>query len=131
MLRGDAGDDLYVFTRGDGIDMVEESAPGGVDVATFGGDIAHDQLWFSRSGNNLTIDVIGTAQRVTVVGWYESADRRLDEIRADSGYSVAGTAVDQLVQAMASLPPPAAGQLTLSQEQRDQLAPTLAATWHT
>ena len=73
VLQGGAGDDTYIVSRGDGNDTVQTAAGGGADTLAFQGDVAHDQLWFARSNNDLIVSVIGQAQSVTVTDWYASA----------------------------------------------------------
>ena len=105
-LIGGAGNDTFAFDRGDGNDVVRASASDGADTASFGGDVAHDQLWFARAGNDLVMSVIGQGQAVTVTGWYSSADNRLAQVAGGDGYTASAAGIEQLVQAMASFAPP-------------------------
>jgi len=128
-LNGGDGNDTFIIARGDGQDTILNSTTNALETLMFEGDIAYDRLWFSRSGNNLVAQVIGTDQQATVTNWYSNAAYHMDQVRSGDGSTATDTAVEQLVQAMATLTPPPAGQLTLTQELRDQLTPTLAATW--
>ena len=131
-LSGGAGDDTYEFSgRGFGSDRVSDA--GGSDTVAFTSDVAWDQLWFSRTGSDLLIELMGTESEVTVEGWWSGtldsevdASRQVETIQAGE-CSLAASAVQQLVQAMAGMDTPASGQATLSAAQREQMATPLAA----
>ncbi len=91
--------------------------------------VAHDQLWFAQSNNDLVVSVIGENQSITVAGWYASTNNQLAEIDAGDGFKASATAVDQLVQAMSAFSQPPLGQTTLPAGLAADLAPTLAANW--
>ena len=95
----------------------------------FGAGVAHDQLWFARSTNDLVISVIGEDHSVTVAGWYASASNRIADIGAGDSYAATASGIDLLVQAMSAFTPPPLGQTTLSGQLAADLAPTLAANW--
>jgi len=92
-------------------------------------DISHDQLWFAQSGNDLGIQVIGTQDIVTIQDWYTVSGSQLEIITASDGLSLTANQVEQLVSAMAAFTPPASGELTLSDDVRDQLVPMLVPGW--
>ena len=117
--------------RGDGQDIIVENdaVAGNTDVLQLVGDISFDQLWFSRSGNDLQIGIIGTTDRVTEKNWYLGSQYHVEQIRTSDGHSLGDANVQALVQAMAGMTAPAAGQTTLSSVYRDQLQPVLAASW--
>jgi Ca2+-binding RTX toxin-like protein len=135
-MRGDlvsllAGNDTYVFNRGDGQDTVYDydTTAGNTDVAQFGAGIAADQLWFRHVGSNLEIDVIGTSDSVTISNWYSGTGYQVEQIKAGDGLTLLSSQVDALVQAMAQFAPPAAGQMTLPTNYQTALNPVLAANW--
>ncbi|MBI5041634.1 MAG: hypothetical protein HZB57_10705, partial [Gammaproteobacteria bacterium] len=137
-LTGGQGNDTYRFGRGDDVDTVvdydamdaDPAVYGAtVDVVRLGGDIAHDQLWFSRSGHDLQIGVIGTEDRMTLQDWYRGAAYQVDEVYAGDGYRLLNDQVDQLVQAMAAFAPPAGGELDLPANYRPDLDPVIAVNW--
>ncbi len=99
------------------------------DVLSFGTGILNDQLWFSRSGNNLVVQVDGTGEAETISNWFAGAQFQLSDITV-GGNSASAANVNALVQAMASMTPPPLGQTTLTAAQSTQLAPVLAANWH-
>jgi Ca2+-binding RTX toxin-like protein len=119
-LSGGTGNDTYVFEAGNGSDRITETDSQGDshDVLQFSGSIQSDQLWFRQINTDLEISVLGTNDKVTVRGWYADQGNRLESIVASGDdKTLSSTAVDRLVQAMAILPPPAAGQTTLPANQ--------------
>lgn len=54
-LDGGAGNDTYLFARGDDADVASDNdtAACNSDLAQFAAGIANDQLWFPHVGNNL------------------------------------------------------------------------------
>lgn len=129
-LGGGLGNDTYLFSRGGGQDNIVDidSTVGNFDVLQFQSGIAHDQLWFSQTGNNLTISVIGTSDSIMIAGGAGGASFHIEQLTA-GGKTLSDTKVANLVQAMASMTPPAMGQTTLTAAQRAQLAPVLATNW--
>ncbi len=130
-LRGGRGNDVYLFGRGDGSDTWNEfdSTPGNLDIAHFGPDVAHDQIWFRHVGNNLEAQVIGTTDKAVIQNWYLGRVNHIERFEASNGMALLDSQVDALVQAMAAFAPPAAGQTTLPSSYHDALAPVLAANW--
>lgn len=129
-LYGGLGSDTYSFSRGNGQDVIDDAdaSIGSLDQLTFGTGVANDQLWFRQSGQDLVVSVIGTTDQVTIRQWSAGPSHRVERITA-GGKSLADTQVTNLVQAMSAMTPPPIGQTTLSDAQRAQLAPVLAANW--
>jgi Ca2+-binding RTX toxin-like protein len=130
-LIGGTGDDTYLFGRGDGGDVIMEndSTPGNTDTLMFGSDIVAEQLWFSRSGDDLLVSVIGTDDQVNISDWYLGTAHHVEEFETDDGRALLNNQVDTLVNAMAAFSPPAAGQTTLPPEYQTVLNPIIAAAW--
>lgn len=80
-------------------------------------------------GTNLEVSTIGTNDKITVNGWYAAAGANIEQFRMADGRVLLGSDVQKLVQAMAGLTPPAAGQLTLPAGTAAILAPVLAQNW--
>ncbi|MET3432095.1 Ca2+-binding RTX toxin-like protein [Herbaspirillum seropedicae] len=114
-LIGGAGSDTYVFARGDGQDVIadQDATVGNVDTLQLS-DLRQTDLWFSQSGNDLRIDVLGGSDRITIKDWYQGgssgSDNHIERIRTADGYTLYDSDVDKLVQAMASFAPPTALQ---------------------
>ncbi|MGH8608084.1 MAG: calcium-binding protein, partial [Gammaproteobacteria bacterium] len=97
----------------------------------FGPGLDPDQLWFSRSGADLSITVLGGTDGITIQKWYSGSEDRVEEFHTTDGSVLYESQVQQLVQAMAAFNPPAAGESELSPPMREQLEPALAAAWET
>jgi len=126
-LQGGAGDDLYVVGRYDGADVVTDT--GGEDRLHYMPEVAHHQLWFSRSGQDLRIDLLGGVDRVTLKDWYTDPANRIETIQAGDGKVLTADNIDLLVSVMSLLKTPAAGQESLLPLQHLLLSPFLAASW--
>ena len=131
ILSGDAGNDTYLFGKGDGQDTIHnyDSATDSLDKLLFGADISADQLWFRKVNNHLEISIIGTDDKATISNWYSSAAYRLEQFETRDGALLTDGKVHALVEAMAAFAPPAAGETTLSPGYREALAPVIAANW--
>jgi Ca2+-binding RTX toxin-like protein len=105
-LNGGLGNDLYQFVRGDGQDVIVDI--GGSDTLQFGESISFDQLWFTKVGNNLEINVVGTADKVTVNNWFLGTAYQVELIQTEEG-NLSSANVQSLVDAMKGYAPPAAG----------------------
>ncbi len=99
------------------------------DALQFMNGISTDQLWFSQSGNTLVASVIGTHQEIDVNNWFEGGTNQL-QIKSGDGHALVNSQLDNLINAMATMTPPAMGQTTLSQDQMTQLKPSLDAAWN-
>lgn len=130
-LTGGTGNDTYQFDRNSAVDTIVEndSTSGNKDTLSFASDIAADQLWFVKSGNNLEVSVIGTSNKAVVKDWYLGNAYHVEELKSGNGLTLLDTQVQNLVSAMAGLTPPAAGQTTLPPEYQAQLNAVLAANW--
>jgi Ca2+-binding RTX toxin-like protein len=131
LLVGGVGSDDYVLARGYGIDTIQEddATAGNADRATFATGIASDQLWLTRSGDDLEISVIGTTDKFVVADWYAGDQHRVEQFRTADGKVLVDAQVQNLVNAMASFAPPAMGQTTLPPTYASSLQPTIAANW--
>jgi Ca2+-binding RTX toxin-like protein len=131
-LYGGAGNDTYILGRDYGSDTVIESdsTAGNTDVAQFLSGVSADQLWFMHSGNNLEVDIIGTADKLIIQDWYSGSNHHVEQFKTtDGAMTLLDSQVENLVNAMASFAPPAAGQTTLPADYQASLAPVIAANW--
>ena len=121
----------YRMARGQGRDTIieDDATAGNRDVVQFASGITADQLWFRQVGNNLEVSIIGTEDKLTLNNWYAGSQYHVEEFRTSDGHVLIDTQVQNLVQAMASFAPPAAGQTTLPSDYQNSLAPLLAADW--
>ncbi|MGV3654017.1 MAG: calcium-binding protein, partial [Noviherbaspirillum sp.] len=131
ILVGGLGHDTYVLSRGGGQDTVREydTTLGNTDTIRLGEGVALDQLWFSRSGNDLQISLLDSLDRMVMQDWYHGTPWQVERLASGDGSQViANVDLERLVQAMASFAPPAPGITTWSSEQRAALAPILATS---
>ncbi|MCU4120722.1 calcium-binding protein, partial [Variovorax sp. N23] len=131
-LSGGTGNDTYLFGRGSGQDTVYDydTTSGNVDAVQFAAGTAADQLWFARSGSDLVLSVIGTADRVTVSNWYSSSAYHVEQFKAGDGKILLDSQVQGLVDAMAAFGPPPSAETTLPANYQTGLETALAASWH-
>lgn len=130
-LHGGAGNDDYSFGRGDGADtVINHGESGSDDQVLFGATIDHDQLWFERSGDDLTVSVIGTTDSVTVDDWYVGSANQLD-FATTGGLSLGDASVQALVDAMAGFSPPALGETDLNPAASyyDSVSSLITSSW--
>lgn len=113
LLIGGAGNDTYAFAKGDGQDVIydHDATKGNLDTLSFS-DAKENNLWFSKAGNDLRIDVLGGTDEVLVKDWYQGtgSDNHVERIKTADGKTLYDTDVDKLVQAMASFAAPSATQ---------------------
>ena len=132
-LNGGVGSDEYRIGRGDGRDRIRETdaGPNGGDSngLRFADGIRPEELWFSRSGENLVAGIIGAEDRVTVLKWFAGGSRPLDQITTEEGAAITANQVDQLVAALATFDIPRAPLIELSAVQQDEYAAIVAAHW--
>ncbi|WP_159588743.1 calcium-binding protein [Hydrogenophaga sp. BPS33] len=128
--------DTYIFNLGDGRDTITEwgvnhsmGYAGYDDTLQFGQGIAHDQLWFSRDGNDLDVTLMGSSEGVVIKDWYASPYRQVEQFQAADNQVLLASQIDALVQAMAAFSPPPPGQTTLTPALQSALAPVIAANW--
>ncbi|TGG91134.1 hypothetical protein E4656_17240 [Natronospirillum operosum] len=128
-LYGGSGTDTFLFKENvDGASVQVGSAS---DKAVFE-NADPSQIWLSRSGNHLLIDLLHTEETVRIDDWFRRNDRQLAELKA--GDSVATTAqIEKLVSAMAAFSPSEAsddsGSITSSVQ--EELKDVLSANWGT
>ena len=130
-LSGGKGNDTYRFSRFDGNDTIrdKDTTPNNQDQILFGESIASDQLWFSKKGNDLYIQVIGTTDSITINQHYVDESYRIERFQLANGKALSVAKIDALVSAMSAFAPPKAGQMTLPDNYQKELNATIAASW--
>ncbi len=115
VLNGMTGDDTYVFSRGDGRDTLTDSDAlrGNTDTLQFT-DVRQTNLWFSRTGSDLQIRLLGGTDNITVRDWFmpgtSGADNQLERIRTADGLTLYNTDISRMVETMAAFAPPPLSQ---------------------
>lgn len=130
-LSGGKGNDTYRFSRFDGNDTIrdKDTTPNNQDQILFGEGIASDQLWFSKKGDDLYIQVIGTTDSITINQHYVDESYRIERFQLANGKALSVAKIDALVSAMSAFAPPKAGQMTLPDNYQKELNATIAASW--
>ncbi len=130
-LVGDKGNDTYLFGRGDGMDTIVDK-----DSTWFNSDalkIANaksNQLWFTRSGNNLNIAIIGTTDKVTIQDWYTSSANRVEKITAlGDNKTLNLSRLNGLVSAMAGFTTQAMAGTDLPAGTSNTLSKLIVSSW--
>ncbi|MES3093362.1 putative Ig domain-containing protein [Sphingomonas aerolata] len=124
IMVGGNGGDVYRFARDGGQDVIynydDDSARDAVDffydAANLAASIQNTDLWFTKSGKDLLVKVLGTTSQVTIKDWFTTATAG-DWSAADGFFVdvlIAGTKVNDkevnmpgLLATMASIPQPA------------------------
>ena len=128
-VNGGNGNDTYLFGRGEGQDLVQDSG-GSADKILYDSGINPLDLVISRQANDLRLSIHGSTDYVTVQNWYTSSSNRTETIQAGNGQTLLSTQVDQLIQAMAGFTQQTG--LTWDQaidQQPTQIQSILAASW--
>jgi len=137
VLMGGQGDDTYLFHRGDGRDTISEAggAASDRDVLALGADIALQDLWLARDGDDMVIDLLGddvvqqARDQIIVNGWYAASGQKVESITLDSGEALSSRDAEMMAAAMQSLAPSSATAHSLWQNSRRH-APASASAWH-
>ncbi|MDP5136285.1 hypothetical protein ORJ04_10020 [Rheinheimera baltica] len=76
LLTGGAGNDTYLFGRGDGWDNIynagntDDANPNRYDRLLFKEGVAVEDIEYYRSGDSLTLRIIGSNDSVSISGWF-------------------------------------------------------------
>lgn len=130
-LEGGFGADTYGLGRFQGQDRIfdQDRDTTAMDVMDFGEQVTYQQLWLVRNGDDLTVNILGSQDQVTVEQWFIDHRYQIEKIEVAHNISLDGSEVAQLVNAMAALTPPASSQTTLNSSQLAALHSTFAVTW--
>jgi Ca2+-binding RTX toxin-like protein len=91
-LDGGAGDDTYIWSPGDGNDVIIDSA--GSNTLRMNGVTASD-VEISRNGNDMLLIVKTTGETVTVQKWHENERYQLSEVRFSDGSVLTRSDINQ------------------------------------
>ena len=126
---GGTGNDTFLFSLGDGQDLVRDSS-GTADKILYDAGINPLDLVISRQANDLQLAIHGSSDQITVQNWYTGSGNRTETIQAGNGQTLLSTQVNQLIQAMAGFTQQTG--LTWDQgidQQPQQVQNILAASW--
>lgn len=128
--KGGAGDDTYQYTLGDSLDTIFDST-GNSDSVLFN-NVAYEQLWFWQSGNNLSIGILNTSDKLTINNWFSDPDAKIETFNtSDDNYALVETNVQQLVDAMAAFSALNSGSLDVPQNIQDDVKSVITTAWQT
>lgn len=116
-LEGGIGNDIYLFNLGDGNDRIYDSF--GNDTLKLGFGIEKQDLWFSRNGRDLTVQVLGRTDSVTIEDWFGIIPRRIETIQTYDSAHFDVSAVQKLVQTMASFAPQQGNGLSIPEQMKE------------
>ncbi len=126
-LNGGDGNDTYHFNYLSGSDVLEDTS--GNDTLIID-EHNSSQIWLQKKSSDLVVSIIGTNDTMTIKNWYSSSANHVESIKTADGKVLLDSQVKNLVDAMASLTPPAVGQTVLSADYQNQLSAVIAANWH-
>ena len=109
VISGLNGDDDYSIQTGVGdVTIVNEgSSLADHDRIVFEDGVSAEQLWFTRNGNDLLLEVLGTDDSVTVADWYGGdLSAKIDAITMQDGSELAGYEIEKIVSLMAAIDKP-------------------------
>ena len=132
LINGGTGSDTYYMLRGAEQEIIfdRDTSGSATDRLRFQNSIQLDDLWLKQTGQDLVIQVIGTSDVVQIKNWYRSTADRIEQLTFDgSSKKILMADVQTLVNAMASMTPPASGQIELSEAQKQQLQPVWNLVW--
>lgn len=139
VLLGGEGYTSYKFGSTFGQDRIYNAAsPAGTGASAtqgevdFSSGVTSNNLWFAQSGNDLVVTLLGTADTITVKGWFSgTAGTQVQTFNA-GGLSLANSAVASLVSAMATYQsnnPSFNPSTATSMPSNSALAAALAVAW--
>lgn len=140
-LFGGEGYTTYKFGSAFGQDVVWNSgSSSGQGASAVQGEIdftssatTYENLWFTQSGNDLLVRLLGTADTITVKGWFGSnAGAQVQTFNA-GGLTLSNTAVANLVSAMATYQTANSGfnpATATSMPTNTTLQTAMALAWH-
>jgi Ca2+-binding RTX toxin-like protein len=110
-LQGGLGNDNYAFDGNSGNDTIVDAS--GINRILVSG-VTQDNLWLTRSGNDLRIGVIGGTTQITVSGYFASTNPTLVREIVTAGSSIflkyaggqtyAGSLIEAMTLASAAVP---------------------------
>ncbi len=88
-LFGEEGNDIYIFRIGSGHDVIQDvdATEGNIDTIWLGSNLTTDDVALRRSGNNLVLEIVDTAETVTVEDFFffHSYLKRVEQIQFMDG----------------------------------------------
>ncbi|MEW6740894.1 MAG: calcium-binding protein [Nitrospirota bacterium] len=85
-LNGGAGSDTYKFGLGSGVDTISEyDYVNDINTVEFGEGITRNDVDFIKDGNNLRVNIKGTADSLILQNWFSGIPFRVDQLKFSDG----------------------------------------------
>jgi hypothetical protein len=134
--QGNGGGDTYVFNAGYGQLTIDNATTAGTTPSgelELGNGLTSSNIWFTQSGTDLDLQVLGSSDHVDVSGWFgTNASSALSEIVGGDGLKI-DSGLSQLISAMATYETahPTFNSATATTMPTDTTLQTaIAAAWH-
>jgi len=130
-LYGSYYSDTYLFNRDDGQDTIVEnySYNNAIDIVQFGKGINPNNLWFERSGYDLTVSIHKTDGRITIKNWYSNTHARIEQFHLANGKMLLESQVQNLVDAMAAFSGSSSAEGDFISMSKQELDKVIAVNW--
>ncbi|MGO3642186.1 MAG: calcium-binding protein [Psychrobacter sp.] len=102
-LNGGSGNDTYIYSLGDGQDIINnyDSSANRQDTLKLGEGISSDNIWIAKDSTNLTIDFLDDDSLV-IQNWFSNQSYQLDEIKFDDGRVLDKENVNEIIATIAT-----------------------------
>ena len=100
IIYGGGGDNTYIMGTGQATIINGASSNPAPSGTLSAGTTSVQDLWFSRSGDDLVVRVLGETGTTTIQGWFANSASQLREIKGNDGLAIEGDAIPGLVNAM-------------------------------
>jgi hypothetical protein len=134
--QGNGGGDTYVFNAGYGQLTIDNATTAGttpLGELELGTGLTSSNIWFTQSGTDLDLQVLGSSDHVDVSGWFgTNASSALSEIVGGDALKI-DSGLSQLISAMATYETahPTFNPATATTMPTDTTLQTaIAAAWH-
>ena len=130
-LHGGTGSDTYYFQGDSGSDAVREEG-GANDRIVFGAGTGRENIWLSRSGDDLTISILGAEAELVVEEQFSGTlSGRVESFELSDGSRLDWGKVNSLVHAMAAFDKPEDGLSGLLAQDRESVRSAMDVAWVT
>jgi Ca2+-binding RTX toxin-like protein len=128
-VEGGTGNDHYALGRDNAYTTIIERSGAADRISFVDETIRPEHVWFSQSGDDLHIDLLGSSDEVRIENWFGSSNRQIESIVLSNGSALEVAAVNQLVAAMATFNHPSASEAGLQQSVDPLIEPVIAVAW--
>ncbi len=102
-LVGNGGNDVYEFRAGYGADVIVNGVAtntGPTGTLQLSAGLTPSNLWFTKSGNDLVVQVLNAPTQMTVRGWFANSYAQLQSLTLADGSQIGTAAITALATAM-------------------------------